>query len=223
VTDALKLPEEFQSRPGHPANKLTDTADVLLPGAAWAEKDGSWENYAGKIPAFAAAIPPPDGSRREGDVYYRCSSEKALYNADVVRSEMGEPFASIKVPRKTPWSPRLSSRNFDNFDDELPLTNSLLSAVVIRRRLRWRQRHEIHRNAKRRQRRHDLRRSEIRHATDLSGNWEEQSIPFMLRPKGTIIVLKAPTTVAAEKMPPTISVVANDKSSSSHSSRCSNR
>jgi hypothetical protein len=45
------------------------------------------------------------------------------------------------------------------------------------------------------------------------GNWEEQSIPFMLKPKGTIIVLKAPTTVAAERMPPTISVVANDKSS----------
>src|SRR5882757_8507582 len=45
------------------------------------------------------------------------------------------------------------------------------------------------------------------------GNWEEQSIPFMLRPKGTIIVLKAPASVGADRMPPTISVVANDKSS----------
>lgn len=45
------------------------------------------------------------------------------------------------------------------------------------------------------------------------GNWEEQSIPFMLRPKGTIIVLKAPTRVGADKMPPTISVVVNEKSS----------
>jgi hypothetical protein len=45
------------------------------------------------------------------------------------------------------------------------------------------------------------------------GDWEEQSIPFMLRPKGAIIVLKAPASVGADKMPPTISVVANDKSS----------
>ena len=37
-------------------NKLTDTADALLPAAAWAEKDGCWENFAGKIQAFAAAI-----------------------------------------------------------------------------------------------------------------------------------------------------------------------
>src|SRR5206468_201901 len=79
-------------------NRLTDTADVLLPGAAWAEKDGSWENFAGKIQAFQAAIAPPDGTMREGDVYYRLLERKGLYNADVVRSEMGEPFASIKLP-----------------------------------------------------------------------------------------------------------------------------
>src|SRR5215203_2722207 len=44
------------------------------------------------------------------------------------------------------------------------------------------------------------------------GDWEEQSIPFMLRPKGTIIVLKAPASVDGNRMPPTISVVANEKS-----------
>lgn len=45
------------------------------------------------------------------------------------------------------------------------------------------------------------------------GDWEEQSIPFMLRPKGTIIVLRAQSDLAADKMPPTISVVANEKAS----------
>jgi hypothetical protein len=45
------------------------------------------------------------------------------------------------------------------------------------------------------------------------GDWEEQSIPFMLKPKGTIIVLKAPSAVDRNRMPPTISVVANEKSS----------
>ena len=52
-------------------NALTDAAQVVLPAAAWAEKDGCWENHAGRIQAFSAAIPPPDGARREGNVYYQ--------------------------------------------------------------------------------------------------------------------------------------------------------
>jgi len=79
---------------------LSDAADVLIPGAAWAEKDGSWENHAGKIQAFAAAIAPPEGAVREGDVYYKMLGRTGLYNAEVVRREMGEPFAVVKVPER---------------------------------------------------------------------------------------------------------------------------
>jgi len=42
------------------------------------------------------------------------------------------------------------------------------------------------------------------------GDWQEQSVPFMMRPKGTIIVLIAPSDLGATKMPPTLSVVAQD-------------
>jgi hypothetical protein len=35
---------------------------------------------------------------REGDVYYKLLGRAGLYNADVVRAEMGEPFATIKLP-----------------------------------------------------------------------------------------------------------------------------
>lgn len=77
---------------------LADAADVLLPGAAWAEKDGCWENYQGKLQHFSAAITPPQGVSREGDVYYTLLSRPGLYNAQVVRQEMGEPFASVPVP-----------------------------------------------------------------------------------------------------------------------------
>jgi len=87
------------------ANKLTDTADVLLPAAAWAEKDGCWENFAGKIQPFAAAIAPPDGAMREGDVYYKLLGRSGQYNAEVVRQEMGEPFASAKISTDEAPSP----------------------------------------------------------------------------------------------------------------------
>jgi anaerobic selenocysteine-containing dehydrogenase len=84
---------------------LTDTAHVLIPAAAWAEKDGCWENHAGRIQAFSAAIAPPEGARREGDVYYQVLGRPGLYNAEVVRREMGEPFASVKVPTREASEP----------------------------------------------------------------------------------------------------------------------
>jgi anaerobic selenocysteine-containing dehydrogenase len=82
-------------------NALVDSADIILPGAAWAEKDGCWENHSGKIQAFAAAVRPPEGARRDGDVYYNLLKRTGLYNAEVVRKEMGEPFAAVTLPSET--------------------------------------------------------------------------------------------------------------------------
>jgi len=79
-------------------NALVAAADVVLPAAAWAEKDGCWENHAGKIQPFTAAVMPPDGARREGDVYYNLLNRPGIYNAEVVRQEMGQPFAELKLP-----------------------------------------------------------------------------------------------------------------------------
>jgi NADH-quinone oxidoreductase subunit G len=79
-------------------NTLTHSADLIVPAAAWAEKDGCWENYQGKIQPFKAAVAPPQGIRREGDVYYRLLHRPGLYSAQAVRRDMGEPFASIETP-----------------------------------------------------------------------------------------------------------------------------
>jgi len=77
---------------------LSEAADVVLPAAAWAEKDGCWESFAGKIQTFSAAIRPVEGARREGDVYFGVMGRKGMYRAEDVRKEMGEPFSSVKVP-----------------------------------------------------------------------------------------------------------------------------
>ena len=97
VTDALKLPKGFKVVQDIFSSPIAEKAEVLLPSAAWAEKDGSWENVAGKIQPFAAAVPPPEGAMREADVYYKLLARPGFYNADDVRSEMGEPFSSIKL------------------------------------------------------------------------------------------------------------------------------
>jgi NADH-quinone oxidoreductase subunit G len=79
-------------------NALTEKADILLPAASWAEKDGCWENYAGIIQAFEAAVTPPRGAMREGDVYMKLLSREGRYNAAAVRKELGEPFANVTIP-----------------------------------------------------------------------------------------------------------------------------
>lgn len=99
VTDSLKLPaKSFKVVQDILPNKLADSADVLLPATSWAEKDGSWENFAGKIQPFSAAIKPLEGTRREGDVYLTLLGRSGLYAAAIVRDEMGEPFAQAKLP-----------------------------------------------------------------------------------------------------------------------------
>jgi NADH-quinone oxidoreductase subunit G len=79
---------------------LSDGATVLLPVAAWAEKDGCWENHAGRVQAFSQAIAPPEGVRREGEVYWQVLVRPGTYDAQAVRREMGEPFASVKAPSR---------------------------------------------------------------------------------------------------------------------------
>jgi NADH-quinone oxidoreductase subunit G len=98
VTDALKLPKGFKVVQDILPSSLADKAEVLLPAASWAEKDGSWENFAGMIQPFAAAIAPPEGARREGDVYYKLLGRGGFYNAIDVRREMAEPFAALALP-----------------------------------------------------------------------------------------------------------------------------
>jgi NADH-quinone oxidoreductase subunit G len=98
VTDQLKLPRSTKVVQDILPNKLTETADALLPSAAWAEKDGCWENFAGKIQCFTMAVSPPEGARREGDVYLKLLGRNEMYNAEVIRNEMGEPFGALKIP-----------------------------------------------------------------------------------------------------------------------------
>ena len=85
--------------------KLTAAADVVLPAAAWAEKDGTWENHAGRLQVFAAAVAPPEGTRREGDVYLNLLGRRETYHAQTIRGEMGDVFATVALPAEAGVEP----------------------------------------------------------------------------------------------------------------------
>jgi NADH-quinone oxidoreductase subunit G len=92
------LPKGFKVLQDILESSLSPKADILLPAAAWAEKDGTWENHAGKLQAFVAAVPPPEGTLREGDVYYKLLGKSGFFSASDVRAELGEPFAAVALP-----------------------------------------------------------------------------------------------------------------------------
>ncbi|MEE9212747.1 MAG: molybdopterin-dependent oxidoreductase [Phycisphaeraceae bacterium] len=76
-------------------NDLTAKADVLLPGATWAEKSGTFENVNNRLQSFQQAIPVIELAKTEGqialDLLAVCGlAEKSFYDAHRVRTEMGD-------------------------------------------------------------------------------------------------------------------------------------
>lgn len=51
-------------------SKLTPKADLVLPGATWAEKSGTFENANGRLQTFQQAITPPHLARPEGQIAF---------------------------------------------------------------------------------------------------------------------------------------------------------
>lgn len=80
-------------------NALTGRADVVLPGATWAEKSGTFENATERLQSFNQAIPVLEGAASEGQIALDLSaacglSQPAIYDAHITRSQMGGVFVS---------------------------------------------------------------------------------------------------------------------------------
>ncbi len=49
-------------------NRLTERADVVMPGASWLEKAGTFQNWQDRLQAFEAAIPTQHQAKTEGQI-----------------------------------------------------------------------------------------------------------------------------------------------------------
>jgi NADH-quinone oxidoreductase subunit G len=63
-------------------------ADFVLPAATWAEKDGTFVNYAGLAQAIKKAAHAPGESRSEGQVYADLMGRRGLLHAGPIRAEL---------------------------------------------------------------------------------------------------------------------------------------
>lgn len=76
------------------ANRLVDEADVVLPGATFAEKAGTFENARGMIQAFEQAIPVPEAAKPEGQIaleLMRQAASEGIAAAEEAAKAMGAP------------------------------------------------------------------------------------------------------------------------------------
>ncbi len=75
---------------------LVDRADVVLPGATWLEKSGTFENARNMLQAFDQAVPVREGARAEGRIALDLAAAAAgehhapAFDAAAVRKRMAE-------------------------------------------------------------------------------------------------------------------------------------
>jgi NADH-quinone oxidoreductase subunit G len=72
---------------------LWQRADFQLPGAAFAEREGSFVNFNDRLQAFTWAIRPPTGVRTEAHLAWQLLKMPGMYNARAVLSEIAAEIA----------------------------------------------------------------------------------------------------------------------------------
>jgi NADH-quinone oxidoreductase subunit G len=80
---------------------LSERATYVLPGAAYAERDGSYVNRADRLQSVSWAIRPPRGVRTEGSFLWELSGRKGLYHSRAVLEEIAREilyFSAISGP-----------------------------------------------------------------------------------------------------------------------------
>ncbi|MEE8204919.1 MAG: molybdopterin-dependent oxidoreductase, partial [Dehalococcoidales bacterium] len=55
-------------------NQTSDQADVVLPAAAWPEKEGTFTNYAGRVQKINEAFAPPGRAWPDGKIFVELAS-----------------------------------------------------------------------------------------------------------------------------------------------------
>jgi NADH-quinone oxidoreductase subunit G len=80
-------------------SELSEEVDLLMPGASWAEKAGTFENIHNRLQSFDQAIPVIELAKTEGQIAldlmgFAGLQQRRPFKAAELRQAMGEPFVS---------------------------------------------------------------------------------------------------------------------------------
>ncbi len=86
---------------------LVESADVVLPGATWVEKGGTFENARGTLQAFDAAIPPIEFAKPEGQI--ASDLEAALRGVEVSATSASSVVVVDEGPGQVPQAAEIAT------------------------------------------------------------------------------------------------------------------
>jgi NADH-quinone oxidoreductase subunit G len=90
---------------------LSGRVSYLLPGAAWAEKDGSYVNHTRLMQTAERAVRPPGEARSEGRIFWELAQRPRLYHAGDVRKQLAAevPFFAAAQDEISEYGVRLAT------------------------------------------------------------------------------------------------------------------
>ncbi len=99
------------------ANETVDIADVVLPGAAFSEKDGSFTNLEGRIQCFEQVVPPPGEAKTDWEIldllFTSMGSSKGYSSLQKIREEISHlvpMYGDLEHREETFWIRETSKR-----------------------------------------------------------------------------------------------------------------
>ena len=86
-------------------SRLDEFVAVQIPGATWAEREGTFMNCDGLLQPFDRALPPLEGVKADGQFLHELAGRTGLFRAKKVRAELAAEmpqFAEVFMPRALP-------------------------------------------------------------------------------------------------------------------------
>lgn len=74
---------------------LSEKAQYVLPGGAWAEKEGTFANHNGLAQAIHRALRGPEDARPDGRILWELAGRKGLFHAPTLRQEIAGEVAGL--------------------------------------------------------------------------------------------------------------------------------
>ncbi len=137
--DVSKLADAFVVYQGHHGDAGAEAADVVLPGAAYTEKEGTWVNTEGRAQRGRRAVFPPGDARDDWKVL-RALSEAlgktlAFDTLGELRARMAEiapPLGRLDVVEPAPWTAFGAPGNLDSEPFRIAMRNFYMTDPVSR-------------------------------------------------------------------------------------------
>ncbi|TPG43373.1 NADH-quinone oxidoreductase subunit G [Sphingomonas koreensis] len=136
--DFSAFDKSFKVYIGHHGDKGAHHADVVLPGASYAEKSGTWVNLEGRVQRGERAVFPP-GDAREDWTILRALSEKLgktlpFDTIEELRADMGRdtPALASEGLKSFEWNPPALDGKAEGSIDAYPIQDFYLTNAICR-------------------------------------------------------------------------------------------